>query len=235
MIILGLDTSQKYLTLCLSQDDEIIFDYSLMCPNKQSTKLFDVLSDLLRESNIKNEMIDLFAVTVGPGSFTGVRIGMTAIKTMAQILNKPVIGLTTLELIAYQSSISDMIICSTLIHVKNEIYFAFYRFNPVLTQISDISFGKIDDLLSVLEQVEAEKIFLVGEAAYKHEEKLHDKLNDKIVTPISKFTHIKGSDITLRASEKHLEGSISDCYNITPLYVKDYFNPNKRIFPIETN
>lgn len=103
MIILGADTSLPLLSVALLRDDEIIGAIALEGKGSRNEKLLPALDWLLGESGIARETIDLFAVTRGPGSFTGVRIGLATIQGLALALGKPVCAMSTHEAIALGS------------------------------------------------------------------------------------------------------------------------------------
>ncbi len=107
MIILGADTSLPFLSVALLRDDEILGAIALEGKGSRNEKLLPALDWLLAESGISREKIDLFAVTRGPGSFTGVRIGLATIQGLALALGKPVCAMSTHEAIALGSGLPD--------------------------------------------------------------------------------------------------------------------------------
>jgi len=92
-----------------------------------SRTLLVMVDSLLKNLNIKLAEIDLFAVAHGPGSFTGVRIGVSAIKGLAWGLDKPVCGVSTLEAIAYQTQVRDMIVCPIMDARREQVYNALFE------------------------------------------------------------------------------------------------------------
>jgi tRNA threonylcarbamoyladenosine biosynthesis protein TsaB len=100
VIILGVDTSLSLLSVALLRDEQIVGAIALEGKGSRNEKLLPAIDWLLRESKIEREMVDLFAVTRGPGSFTGVRIGLATIQGLALVLGKPVCAISTHEAIA---------------------------------------------------------------------------------------------------------------------------------------
>jgi tRNA threonylcarbamoyladenosine biosynthesis protein TsaB len=101
MIILAADTSLPLLSVALLRDDELVGTVSLEGKGSRNEKLLPSVDWLLSESGTERRSIDLFAVTRGPGSFTGVRIGLATMQGLALALGKPVCAMSTHEAIAF--------------------------------------------------------------------------------------------------------------------------------------
>ena len=100
MIILGVDTSLPLLSVALTRDDGVLGAIALEGKGSRNEKLLPAIDWLLTESGVDRGAIDLYAVTRGPGSFTGVRIGLATVRGMALALGKPVCAMSTHEAIA---------------------------------------------------------------------------------------------------------------------------------------
>ena len=100
MIILGVDTSLPLLSVALIRDDAVLGAVALEGKGSRNEKLLPAIDWLLTETNVQRADIDLYAVTRGPGSFTGVRIGLATVQGMALALGKPVCAMSTHEAIA---------------------------------------------------------------------------------------------------------------------------------------
>ncbi|HUP44784.1 MAG TPA: tRNA (adenosine(37)-N6)-threonylcarbamoyltransferase complex dimerization subunit type 1 TsaB [Thermoanaerobaculia bacterium] len=108
MIILGVDTSLPLLSVALLRDDALIGALSLEGKGSRNEKLLPAIDWLLTEAAVSRTSIDLFAVTRGPGSFTGVRIGLATVQGLALVLGRPVCAMSTHEAIA--SSFDDDVV-----------------------------------------------------------------------------------------------------------------------------
>lgn len=100
MLVLAADTSLPLLSVALVEDESLIGSIALEGKGSRNEKLLPAIDWLLSESNIERSRIDLFAVTRGPGSFTGVRIGLATIQGLALVLDRPVCAMSTHEAIA---------------------------------------------------------------------------------------------------------------------------------------
>ncbi|MGA8367233.1 MAG: tRNA (adenosine(37)-N6)-threonylcarbamoyltransferase complex dimerization subunit type 1 TsaB [Candidatus Acidiferrales bacterium] len=133
MLILALDTSSSAGSLAILRNEEVLGVGSLRAEEPHSSSLFLSLDSLLRELCLSLHSFDLFAVIAGPGSFTGLRVGLTAVKGLAEVYNKPIAAISALEAIAVQSQSSASVLAPVLDARRGQIYFAFYRRvgNPV--------------------------------------------------------------------------------------------------------
>lgn len=235
MKVLSIDTSQEYLGIGLIDDDTIIIDYLLRCKNKQSTVFFDVLSSLLNIANIELASIDLLAVTSGPGSFTGLRIGMSIAKTLAHTLNKPIVGISTLDVLATLLGATDYIICPTMVLVKDELFFAFYTNKENnLIRIGEIKLLKIPEFLSELKDRTNDKVVLVGSMVDKKYRDLFVDINN--VNIVDEYHRIVSpKNLAIVGLKTFLSGCKDNPFNLTPLYLKDYYNPHKKLFITQKN
>lgn len=130
MNILAFDTSISMGSVALFNDQghqgEIIFNEQ----GKHSEQLMEQLDFLLKNTRIPLDKIDGFAVTIGPGSFTGLRIGITVAKTLAMVNDKKIIGINTLDLLAHGVGNPGGWICSLIDAYRGEVYAALYESNP---------------------------------------------------------------------------------------------------------
>ena len=100
MKILALDTSNRPLSVAVLEDDTLLAETTLNMARKHSTTLMPIISEMLKKSDTTPQYLDRIVVSAGPGSYTGLRIGVTAAKTLAFTLNKELVGVSSLELLA---------------------------------------------------------------------------------------------------------------------------------------
>lgn len=122
MRVLSIDTSTMMSSISIMEDDKIIGDCSINQEQTHSEKLMVLVDRLLNDLKLNLKDIDLFAVAKGPGSFTGLRIGMTSIKAIAQALDKKIIGVSTLEAMAFSILNAKNILA--IIDARGKRYFA---------------------------------------------------------------------------------------------------------------
>ena len=167
MLILGIDTAAAPCCAAVYDTEKQQTLGSFVINNKltHSVTLMPVVSDLLRNSGIATEDIDLFAVANGPGSFTGLRIGISAVKGMAFAASKPCAAVSTLEAMAYNVAICDGVVCASIDARCNQVYTAtFLNDNGTVTRLTDEECLKADELAARLSEYDGD-IILVGDGA----------------------------------------------------------------------
>ncbi len=127
VLILALDTSSTTGSLAVLRDEKIIGVVSTLAEETYSSRMFRHLEFLLQELSLKLDQFDLFAVSAGPGSFTGLRVGLAAAKGWAEVYNKPVVGISVLEAIAAQSNSAAAVLVPVFDARRGEVYFGVYR------------------------------------------------------------------------------------------------------------
>ena len=118
MKILSVETSSKICAVALMDNEKIVKEIILEDENTHSVKLMPLVDQLLKDTHTKLTDIDLFACDTGPGSFTGIRIGVSTIKAFMDVTDKKVVGVTSLEILANNVQ-TEEIVCS-LIDAKND-------------------------------------------------------------------------------------------------------------------
>ena len=126
MIRLSVDTSFEHLGICLTYNGVCLANYYSLCNRKNSSIIFGVIDELLKNAEIKLSDIDAYVVNRGPGSYTGVRIAMGVVKTFAQVHHKLVVPVDSLELLAGQISSLKEDFSVLLNCTRSEVFHARY-------------------------------------------------------------------------------------------------------------
>ena len=151
MKILAVDTSSKLCSVAILEDTNLIKKLELDNGLTHSETLMPLIQQLLNECSLSLNNIDLLVSDVGPGSFTGIRIGVSSCKAFSDTLNIPCVGISSLEVLAYNIQ-NDGIICSTIDCKNNNCYFALYELNSgnynVLIEPCAKSVNDVLDLLN---------------------------------------------------------------------------------------
>jgi tRNA threonylcarbamoyladenosine biosynthesis protein TsaB len=127
VLILALDTSSRTGSVAVLQDEAILGVVATCSDENFSSRIFRQIEFLLRELTISLEGVDLFAVSAGPGSFTGLRVGLTAAKGWAEVYEKPIAAVGTLEAIAAQSRSRAVHVAAVLDARRGQVYGGLYR------------------------------------------------------------------------------------------------------------
>ncbi len=137
MRILAVDTSSSVASCAIVDGEKLISERILNNKLTHSQTFMPMIASALAESELKAEDIDVFAAVNGPGSFTGLRIGVSAVKALAHAVNKPCAAISTLEAMAYNIMFTEYLIAPIMDARRGEVYNAIYRFedNKLVTVI----------------------------------------------------------------------------------------------------
>lgn len=218
MLVLSVDSSSKCATVALLNEDMVISEYILNNKREHSVLLMGMIDKVLKDSNLSINDVDGFVVSKGPGSFTGLRIGMATIKGLSFGSNKPYVSVSTLEGLASSLTYFDGIICPIMDAVRENVFTAIYRCkNGTIETLIDCTSMDLPELKEKINKLN-EKVILTGDGAIKHKEYLSQNIKNSYFAPI----HLN----TVRASQigevglKLLKKGIKDDENSSPLYLK---------------
>ena len=168
MLILALDSTATVASVAVCQDERPLASFTVDNGNTHSETLLPMIQTVLQTLSLTVADVDLFACTAGPGSFTGVRIGAATIKGLAFAKEKPCVGVSSLESLAYASAVRDGIICP-VINARKFVYYAlFCAKNGTLTRLCEddiVAIGELDAAVSAVltEADRALPIYLTGD------------------------------------------------------------------------
>ena len=138
MITLALDTTALIASTAIVRDGKVLAEYTLNSGNTHSVTLLPMIKNMLETLGLSASDVDLYAVSVGPGSFTGVRIGAATVKGLAFAENKPCISVSTLHAMAENLSGLRGVICPVINARRGQVYGAFFKSEENgLTRITD--------------------------------------------------------------------------------------------------
>lgn len=217
MKILAIDTSTKSGSIALSEDDKILGETYLNINITHSETLLFSLQHLLGQCGISMDDIDLFALTIGPGSFTGVRIGVSTVKGFALASGKPVVGISTLEAMAWNFPYAYVPVVPFLDARRGEVYSASFAWHKgALKRLHD---DRTEAPEEVLNSIKGEAI-LVGDGVEKYKELVNEKLGSRALKAPSSHASIRASIIALLAYDKYLAGEVLDLNSFIPIYLR---------------
>lgn len=216
MKILSIDSSSVTASVAITENGMILSEKFINNGLTHSQTLMPMVEEAIKESGISVKEIDLFAITNGPGSFTGVRIGISCVKGMADALNKKCVAVSTLEAIAEPLKNQDVIACAVMDARCNQVYTAIFNKGNRLCEDKAVL---IDELGEELKQYD-KKIVFIGDGSVLCYEKLCGIIqNCEVADEKIRFVH--GSSISFIAEEKIKNGEepISSA-NLVPFYLR---------------
>ena len=218
MKVLGIDTSTSCGSVGLIDDDSFIAEYLLNIPVTHSERLLGAIELILRESRCVLEDLDGWAISLGPGSFTGLRIGVSTVKGLAFATRKPVAGVPTLDALAHLISPTPYLICPILDARKGEVYAAFYRYEKGdnLEKISPYQAIRPEELVRKID----EKVIFIGDGVRTYGDYLQKTLPSLSTFPPSPIHVLYGSIVAKLGLEFLRKGESLDLAAFTPIYVR---------------
>jgi len=219
--ILAIDTSSKICSISILDNNNIIAEKHNDEETTHSQKLMPLINNLLDETNLTLDDINLLACCQGPGSFTGIRIGISTVKAFADVKNIPIIGVTSLESLAY--NIKENSIIATIIDAKNEnVYFAMYELsNNSYKCIYEPTAATISDSIQIINNLKNidKKLVLVGDGSIVYKNILQSNiLNCSFASDIE--NNQTSISVGLSAYDKYNSDSYTKQYSISPIYLK---------------
>ena len=165
MLILAFESTAKAASAALVRDGKLVSQYSQCSGLTHSRTLLPMGEDMLKNAELSLSDVDLLAVAHGPGSFTGVRIGVSMVKGLAWAGDKPCVGVSTLEAMAWHGLATGGLICPVMDARRSQVYNALFRIQdgkPVrLTEDRPIALTELAEELRAF----GEPAFLVGDGA----------------------------------------------------------------------
>lgn len=220
MKILGVDSTATAASAAVYCDGKIL---SLNFSNTgltHSQTLMPMIDNTLKIAGVDIKDIDLFAVSNGPGSFTGVRIGVSAVKGMAQPLNKKCVTVSTLEVIAKPLENTGCYAVSVMDARCNQVYTAQFNCLNGFERVTEDAAITIDELGEQLKNIN-QPIVLIGDGANITYKKLKEVLSNVAIAPLS-IRYQSAANVALIAAEK-IENGVSvgeDANDILPEYLR---------------
>lgn len=220
MKILAIDTSGQNCSVAIIDEEKVICDFNLSIGTTHSETLLPMIDEVCKTSKIDLSEVDVLACGIGPGSFTGLRIGIATIKGFALAQNKNVIGVPTLDALAYNIANFDGLICSVLDARNNNVYAGIYKYeNEKVILQDDYITENLDTLIDILKS-KNEKVMFVGDGAVSFKEKLKETLNEKALFAPLHLNNQLSSSVAKAALDRALVNDFDNADTLNPMYLK---------------
>jgi tRNA threonylcarbamoyladenosine biosynthesis protein TsaB len=218
--ILSIDTATKITGLALHQDEQLVAESFLHTSKTHSERVMPMILQLMENAGLSFSDLNAVAVASGPGSFTGLRIGMATAKGIAQVRNLPVIGVNTLDALAQNGLGFTGLISPILDARKNEVYNALYRNqHGMLERVSEYRAIAPEKLLEEL-SVSSESVLFVGDAVATYQGLIATTLAAQAVFFAENMSLPRGSQVGGLAAKRLALGESDDLYGLKPFYIR---------------
>lgn len=213
MKILAIDTSSFPASVAIADNGILMGEYVIRNQRKHSQNIMMMTERLFDDLGMDISDIDVFSVTSGPGSFTGLRIGISSVRAFAQAMKKPVAPVNTLEALAYNFSLSDAVIVPMLDARRDEVFTAAYKFNNgTATEITPPCVMTISE---ICEKYKDSDVIMTGDGAIIH----RDELDGFKLAPLN-LAETRASSLALAAYKKAEKNELCDYNHVSPLYLR---------------
>lgn len=216
MNILAIDTSNQVLGVAIAKDNQLLGEIKTNLAKNHSVRLMPAIDQLMNEVSMKPEELDKIVVAKGPGSYTGVRIGLATAKSMAWALRVPVIGVSSLEVLAYQGRFFNGLICPFFDARRGLVFSAAYEWGaeqPV-EKYKETNM-LMTDFLDAISEEEKPVLFLSPDIEL-YRDKIKEKLGDRAIIPAFSFHVADASHLIVAGTKKQVEST----HALTPNYLR---------------
>lgn len=215
--ILAIDTSSTSGSVALCQGETILAESMINVRSTHSERLLVQVEQVLDATDVAVEDIDLVAVVHGPGSFTGLRVGLATAKGLASAAGIPIVGLSTLEALAMNLPFSPYPVCAFLDARKQEVYNCLYDCRsgfPVA--VAEESVLPPAELLSRLKG----EIVLVGDGVDPYRSLIEEQMGGRAKLPPPVAHQVRASSVAALAAHKYAEGQLPSAGELKPSYIR---------------
>jgi tRNA threonylcarbamoyladenosine biosynthesis protein TsaB len=223
MKILFLDTSSKFLSLAVAEDSRILKQTHRLLDRKHSLQLVPLIDKILKQAKVPLKKLDGFCVGKGPGSFTGLRIGITTVKGLAFVLRKPVVAIPSLDILAQNTTKIKIAkkrnlsqVCTIVDAKQNKVYSCLYRLrNGTIRRKSRYLLLPIEELLKKIKG----EIFFLGDGIRLYRETICRRKKIRPFFGEERFWYPRASRAVPLALERFQKGRLDDINSLMPLYL----------------
>ena len=218
MIVLSMDSSSLVTTVALLRDEHVLGEFTINFKREHSVILMEKVEELLKDCEVDINDVDGFVVSKGPGSFTGLRIGMATVKGLSMGSNKPYVSISSLDALAYSLINFDGLICPIMDALRDSVFTCIYKnVDGKLTKVIDYSALSLEELATEINS-KGEKVIFTGDGVYKHKDYLKENIPNAIFAP-NHLNIIKASSLGELGMIELKNGNFDD-KNSAPLYLK---------------
>jgi len=219
MLTLAIETATKTAGMAILKDEEVLAEFYVNLGRHHAEVLLPALEQLFLITGLAPERIDLFACTVGPGSFTGVRIGVSTVKGLVLATGKPVAGVSTLEALALNAALYPNLICPLLDAQKGQVYAGIFR-------VGDGGFSeavkpeRLSDVKDLLRELDGEEAVFLGDGAVRYAKLIGGTLPGASIPVNGRLHRLQASAVGLAGLRKYRGGGALDALTLAPKYLR---------------
>jgi tRNA threonylcarbamoyladenosine biosynthesis protein TsaB len=218
MKLLAIETSTLMGSVAVVEDSRVLCELTLYVHETHSSQLMTAVDYALKAAGATPDQLDGFAVALGPGSFTGLRIGMATVKGLATAASKPIVGIPTLEAMAWSFPYCPYLLCPIIDARMNEVYAAWFRAEAgrIVRESEDMVLATSKLLGTVKEDV-----LLFGSGVQRYHDEISGILGEHAHFATPDIMGARASLVGFLAVERLRHGEASDMDSLEPLYIRE--------------
>ena len=219
MLAIAIDSSQESCVLALGNESQLLAEYAFYSKMSLLRRIVPNAQRLLGDAGHKVDDLDAVIVSLGPGSFTGLRIGVSVAKSLAYALSRPIVGLGTLDAIARSvAPVRSDLICP-MIHARpNEVYWSLFNSSGE-RRIVEYAASGIQDVLHSVKEVGPD-VYFCGSGANRNAGAIRDAFGERAIIAAAFAGVARGAVLIEMGLSRIKEGAIDDACTLTPLYIR---------------
>lgn len=220
MLVFAIESSSQVAGAAIVDQDKVISECTLNKGLTHSEVLMPLIDNVFKMGDIDIADIDVFAVSKGPGSFTGLRIGIATTKGLAQSMNKPIIGVPTLDGLAYNIQYTSHIICPILNARREQVYTSVYQYeDDKLSRMEEYMAISLYDLMEKL-MGEDRRVVFTGDGVGVYRDIIENNMGDRALFAPAPFREQRASSIASIAMDLASRGDTEDFRALKPFYLR---------------
>lgn len=224
MLVLGIETSTPQASVAIGSEQGAVASAMVARGASYNEFLLPAIHFCLEEAGLTYANLGGVAVSLGPGLFTGMRVGVATAKALAQALSVPIVGMPSLDLVAYEVRYSPKRIAAVLDARRNEVFYALYRSSPGgIQRMSDYSVAKPEQLATRIAS-QPHEVLLVGNGALLYRDVFQDIASSVEIAAMSQAFPDARSLVELTLSRMFRE-DFDSLYDLAPLYLRRSAKP----------
>lgn len=222
MKILAIDTSTMLGGIAIMDESLLIAESRLNVKSTHSERLMTEIEHCLKQSGIKISDIDVFAVATGPGSFTGLRIGLSTVKGFSYATGKQIVSVPTLEALAWNFPYSRHPVCTMLDARKKEVYASLFKWEGEnFTRLINETSAKPEEFArDALRVTHDDKFIFAGEGAALYRDKIIEVMGEKAIFASPEKTVPSPANVAVLGFKKAKAGEFSEPISLIPMYIR---------------
>lgn len=219
MLILALDTATLVSSVAVTSGEKLLAELTLQTKLTHSEVLMPHIKQILEMTKVEKNKIEAIAVSIGPGSFTGLRIGLATVKSIAYVLNIPIIGVSTLAALAYNYPVEGVYLAPMLDAQKGNVYAALYTWEQgELKEIYEPTVKPFDQVIEFCQTLD-KIVVLQGEVAVKQAEKIKS-IGGNVRLAMPHMIMPRAASVAMLGKHMMEKGIVHNVMDLEPFYIR---------------